>query len=129
MTKLIGLGFFWFVAEIIAESVSPGAAAWIGILAGVVVLSGIGSLVLSAVLGGDEFDHLGAGFMLALPGLLLTHYLFGWKLMNPAEMCAPNQGCGLGLVLPAMLANLLIVGVGMAIVAIPAFPLIRKMSK
>jgi hypothetical protein len=129
MKNITGLVFFWLAADFVAGLVSPSAAFVIGLIIMIVVLSVIGSEVLSLVLG--ERASPGAGFMLAFPGWLLTQFVFGWHLINPANACSSDPSsrfsCGFGVAMGAMLLNAFIVAVGMAIVALPAWPLIRKL--
>lgn len=132
MNKIVGLGIFWMVANLIASFLSPGAAGIVGLIVLVVVLTGFGSIALSAILR-DDSDHLFAGFMLAFPGWLLTEFVFHWHLMNP-DSCTANatyagQCGGLGSMIAYMIGNFFIVGVGMAIVAVPTIPILLKMRK
>jgi hypothetical protein len=145
MSKIIGLGFFWLIAAIIASFLSPMAAAVVGLIIAIIVLAGLGSIVLSGILGGDGFDHLFAGFMLALPGWCLMHYGFGFRLEVPSvadkvkplssfapDILIPIPGTGPGLfsgMMVPMIEDFCIVGVGMLIVAIPTLPVIWKLQK
>jgi hypothetical protein len=136
MNKIPGLVVFWLAAAFVASYLSPHVAAVVGLIILVVVLTGLGSIVLSAVFR-DGSSHLLAGFMLALPGWLLTQFIFHWHLGNPATcgQGATSSGeslahqCNFGALLVTMIVNLFIVGIGMAIVAIPVFPLLMKLNK
>jgi len=131
MKTLVGLAFAWLAVDVLASFVSPGAAGVIGLIFLVILLTNLGSVVLSAIFR-DDSSHLLAGFMLAFPGWLLTEFVFHWHLLTPASCVAsmtnPAQ-CGLGTILGYMVANLFIVGVGMVIVAVPALPLLVKLHK
>lgn len=121
LQKLVGLSIFWLAANFVASFLPPTAAGVAGVIVAIVLFAGLGSIILSVVLGGDGFDHLFAGFMLALPGWALTYFAFGWQLHNPGL-----EGEGGPL---AMIKNLCILAVGMAIVAIPMLPVIWKLQK
>ena len=131
MKNIAGLLFFWLAADFVASLVSPTGGMIIGTILLVVVLSVIGGQVLSVML--REEASPAAGFMLALPGWLLTQYVFGWHLINPGAVCGsdPNSvaSCGFGVAMGAMLVNFAIVAIGMAIVALPALPLIKKLRE
>jgi hypothetical protein len=64
------------------------------VIVGIVVFAGVGSIVLSLILGGDGFDHLFAGFMPAAPGMALMR-AFGVHLWSPAEACSSPTPTGL----------------------------------
>ena len=131
MNKIVGLSVFWLAADFLAGFLSPNAAGVVGLFVLLVVLTGLGSMLLSPIFR-DNSGHLFAGFMLAFPGWLLTEFVFHWHLLNPAACTTsaayPTQ-CGFGTLIGYMIANLFIVGVEMAIVAIPAIPLLLKMRK
>ena len=74
MNRIVGLVVFWMVSDLVAVSLALSAQAFIGLIILAVVLSVIGSQVLSAVLG--EEASPAAGFMLAFPGWLLTAICF-----------------------------------------------------
>ncbi len=124
MQKLYGIGIFWLIANAIASQLSPAAARVVSSIVAVVVFAGLGSIALSAVRGGDGFDHLVEGFSLAISGWALTTKVFNWSLVNPDRFCDAIRPCGAGAIAEAMVLNLAIVGAGMAIVSVPGVPLI-----
>jgi hypothetical protein len=130
-SKILGLTVFWIIGTILADFLGPTADTVVALIILAVTLAVIGSMVLSSILGGDGLDHLFAGFMLALPGWLLTHFGFHWYLSNPARACTVDAvyTCGFGAMLGTMLLNVLIVAVGMAIICIPVLPLIWKLHR
>ncbi len=81
--KLANLGLFWTVAAIVAQFLPPNAAAMVEVIVSSLFLALVGSIVVSAFLGGRGFDHPGSGFVLALAGFLLGHFVFGWDLRKP----------------------------------------------
>jgi hypothetical protein len=138
--KLVGLGTFWTVATITAELLPPTGAAVVALIVLVVVLTGLGSIVVSVFFGGDGFDHPGSGFVLALAGFLLVHFGFGWGLTKPygvANVFPDNSFYSVRYVTVeddiemffAMMLNLCKVAVGMAIVATPTLPIIWTLWK
>jgi hypothetical protein len=130
MGKVLGLGGFWIVAVIIASFMPPGAGHVIGTLAVYIVIAGLGSIILSWFLGGDGFDHLLAGACMAIPGWALVHFAFGFSLLSPELACARSSNCNaVGDFILIMIANLIMVGIGMAIVALPTIPLMMKFKK
>jgi|SRR6516165_444888 hypothetical protein len=133
MNKVLGLAVFWLVADVAANHLSHDAAGVLGLVVLVVVLTGLGSVVLSAIFK-DNSSHLFDGFMLAFPGWLLTEFIFHLHLRNPASCEASAsvslaQRCTFGGLLVTMFANLCIVGIGMVIVAVPVLPLLWKLQK
>ena len=136
--KLTHLGLYWAVAAFLAQFLPPKGAAAVEVIASILFLALVGSIVISAFLGSPSFDHPGSGFVLALAGFLLVHFVFGWDLAKPY---------GLSDVIPgnffykkqyvtfnnetdtffAMLLNICKVAIGMAIVAIPTLPIMWKL--
>jgi hypothetical protein len=82
--KLHKLGMMWLVASIFASLfLRPTAAFWVVVVLDIATLAGLGSIVLTLVLGGEGFDHLVAGLMLALTGGLVMYFFFGLDLRHP----------------------------------------------
>jgi len=129
MKNITGLLFFWLAADFVASLLSPDAGVVVGFIILTVLLTVLGSELLSWALA--EKVNPVAGFMLAFPGWLLTEFVFHWHLSNPAAACDGKSpaGCGIGVAMTSMLINVCIVGVGMAIVSIPAIPLILKLRR
>jgi hypothetical protein len=135
------LGTFWTVAAIVAQFLPPNVAAAVEVVVSSLVLTLLGSIVVSVFLGGGGFDHLGSGFVLALTGFLLVHFVFGWDLTKPyghAVVIPGNRFYKKQYVTSSdgpteeffvMLLNLCKVAVGMAIVALPTLPIIWKLRK
>lgn len=132
MQKIAGLLGFWVVADGIGYFLPAQAQFWVTSIAAVVVVAGLGSIVLSIPFGGDGFDHLIASFMLAAPGAVLMEFS-GVKAPNPVDYCIAHttaaHACGFGEMLVIMVLDLIIVAIGMAIVAIPAVPIMWKIHK
>jgi zinc-ribbon domain len=135
--KLLGLGVFWTVACVVGSFLPIRLMSPFEYIIQVVVLAGLGSILLSLFLGGDAFDHLGSGLLLALAGLVLGYLVIGWGVVeDPASAliiycnypsrvsCSP-----LPIVLGIMALNLCKVAVGMVIVAIPTLPIILKLKR
>jgi hypothetical protein len=138
--KLANLGLFWTVAAIVAQFLPPNAAATVEVIVSSLFLTLVGSIVVSAFLGGRGFDHPGSGFVLALAGFLLVHFVFGWDLRKPyghADVIPGNSFYKEQYVtfkdhteiFFAMLLNLCKVAVGMGIVAVPTLPIMWKLWK
>jgi hypothetical protein len=81
--ELAHLGLFWTVAAIVAQFLPPNGAAAVEVIVSSLVLTLVGSIVVFPFLGGRGFDHPGSGFVLALAGFLLVHFVFGWDLTKP----------------------------------------------
>jgi len=122
------LTLFWFVGNLLGQWLGPTTSFVLTLVVLAVTLACIGSMVVSKVLGGKDFDHLAAGFMLALPGWLLMHFLFHWDLSNPANGCTAFFSCW-GEMLVRMLVNTLILVVGMALVCIPVLPVLWRLHQ
>ncbi len=127
VAKIWGLTIFWIVTSWIVNALGGPAAEIVSLIALAVMLTGIGSAVLSAVLGGDAGSHLLAGFMLALPGWLLTEFGFHWHLSSPTSVCAVVHPCAFSAMWVVAGKNVAIVTIGMALVALPVLPLILKL--
>jgi hypothetical protein len=89
--KLHKLGILWFIAMIVASFLRPHAALWVAVACDIATLAGLGSIVLSVFLGGEGFDHLLAGLMLALAGWLVMYFFVGWDLQDPYGNCFPQN--------------------------------------
>jgi len=138
--ELAHLGLFWTVAAIVAQFLPPNGAAAVEMIVSSLVLTLVGSIVVSPFLGGRGFDHPGSGFVLALAGFLLVHFVFRWDLTKPyghADVILGNPFYKEQYVtfkghteqFFAMLLNLCKVAVGMAIVAVPTLPIMWKLWK
>jgi hypothetical protein len=137
------LGVFWTVAAIVAQFLPPSGAAAVEVIVSSLFLTLVGSIVVSPFLGGRSFDHPVSGFVLALAGFLLVHFVFGWDLRKPyglADVLPVLPGNplykeqyvtfkGHTEIFFAMLLNLCKVAVGMAILAVPTLLIMWKLWK
>jgi hypothetical protein len=124
--KVFALAALWLIANFVGFVLPVNVQPWISVSADVILLGGVGSIVLSLIFGGDWFDRLFAGFMLAAPGAVLMTYVFGWKATNLVDYCqgrlSAQESCGLGEMLSVAIVDLCVLAVGMLIVAVPALP-------
>jgi hypothetical protein len=124
MQKLYGLGIFWMLAGMVDTLLPPAAAGVVDWIVSIVLFAGLGSISLSVLRGGGGFDYPIEGLGLALTGWGITKYIFHWSLINPAQACASTQPCGAGAVVFAMVLNLGMVGLGVALASVPGIPLL-----
>jgi hypothetical protein len=115
MEKIVGLLALWVIGQIIAALFGPIGGPWVSGIVSVCLLAAMGSLILSLpfLLGGNGFDHLFAGISLAFPGWVLTLLVLHWQTVRYAS----------GTMLGMMLHNFVIIGMGMAMVALLGVPL------
>jgi hypothetical protein len=114
---LAGILVVWFIGWAVTTMVKGTVGLVIGAISEVLVFAGIGSILLKYLLGGP--DRFVLGFVLAFLGFLLSQFLFGWRTVSPDYFCQLPNNCNLGAIMEALILNMIIIGVGMAIVSVP----------